>query len=78
MVDVDRIPVQADVLGSDDQHIGKIYDIVDRNKLKLEQSDPNAQGQYHLIPLEWVASVEGATVRLARTGEEARRDWQSA
>lgn len=77
MVDVDKIPVQADVLGSDGQHVGKVYDIMDRNKLKLERSDPDAQGQYHLIPLEWVARVDGATVHLVRTCEEAQRDWQT-
>ncbi|TWI53720.1 hypothetical protein IQ22_02325 [Pseudomonas duriflava] len=78
MVDIAKIPVQADVLGSDGGHVGKVHDIVRPDRIKLAQDDPDAQGQYHVIPVEWVEKIEGSTLTLMRTREEAQRDWQSA
>jgi len=75
MVDPSKIRERMKVIGSDGQPVGTV-DKVEGNRIKLTKSDPAAQGQHHYIPLDSVSSVEGDSIRLSQTAQEAKRQWQ--
>jgi hypothetical protein len=75
VIDTTEIRNDMDVVGSDGQHVGSVDHMEGGTRIKLRKSDPAAQGQHHYIPVEWVQSVEGRTVRLSKSSEEARREW---
>ena len=64
------------VIGSDGQGLGKV-DHVLGSDIKLTKHD-SSDGKHHLIPLSWVASVEGDKVKLSKTSDEAMREWRTA
>ncbi|WP_135468973.1 DUF2171 domain-containing protein [Crenalkalicoccus roseus] len=75
-MDLTNIRPQMEVVGSDGGHVGTV-DHVEHNRIKLTRSDREAGGRHHFLAQEMVAKVEGNTVRLACTAEEARRAWQA-
>ncbi|WP_287978695.1 DUF2171 domain-containing protein [Sphingomonas sp.] len=77
MVDAAQIREHADVVGSDGAHVGTV-DHVDKGEIKLTKTDPDAGGLHHFIPLDFVQSVEGNTVRLDRPAEEVRQEWSTS
>jgi hypothetical protein len=77
MVNAAQIKEHTEVVGSDGAHVGTIDHIEGSNRIKLTRRDPNAGGEHHYIPPEWVESVEGDRVRLYKTGDEAQSQWQS-
>jgi hypothetical protein len=77
MVDATQIKEHAEVVGSDGAHVGTVDHMDGSNRVKLTRRDPNAGGEHHYIPLEWVESVEGDRVRLNKTGAEAQAQWQA-
>jgi hypothetical protein len=62
------------VFGSDRQPIGTV-DRVEGNRIKLARTDPQARGQHHYIPTDWVERVDGNDVWLRQKAEEARTQW---
>lgn len=55
-------------------HIGTVKGIKRDLYIKLHKRDtPNTQRRY--IPLEWVASVRGKTVRLSKLADAVRLEW---
>lgn len=64
------------VVGSDGQGVGKV-DHVDGADIKLTRKD-STDGKHHLIPLSWVAGVEGDKVKLSKTSDAAMREWREA
>ncbi|KQQ42405.1 hypothetical protein ASF58_22205 [Methylobacterium sp. Leaf125] len=77
MVDVSQIKEHADVVGSDGAHVGTV-DHVDKGEIKLTKKDAAAGGLHHFIPVDFVQSVEGNTVRLDRPAEEVKREWSTS
>ena len=77
MVDATQIPEHAEVVGSDGAHVGTV-DHVDKGEIKLTKKDPEAGGLHHYIPVDFVQSVEGGTVRLDRPAEEVKREWSTS
>lgn len=77
MVDVAQIKEHANVVGSDGAHVGTV-DHVDNGEIKLTKTDPEAGGLHHFIPVDFVHSVEGGTVRLDRPAEEVKREWSTS
>ncbi|MGH9769467.1 MAG: DUF2171 domain-containing protein [Blastocatellia bacterium] len=75
MINSSEIREHMKVIGSDGQPVGTV-DKVEGNRIKLTKSDPAAQGQNHYIPLDSVGSVEGDSIRLRQTAQEAKRQWQ--
>ena len=65
------------VFGSDKQPVGTV-DHVEGDRIKLAKNDPEAGGQHHFIPADWVESVEGDEVCLRQNAQEVRRQWQNA
>ena len=76
MVDATQIKEHTEVVGSDGVHVGTVDHIEGSNRIKLTRRDPNAGGEHHYIPLDWVESVENDRVRLNKTGQEAQAQWQ--
>jgi hypothetical protein len=64
------------VIGSDQQMVGTV-DKVEGERIKLTRNDPQAGGQHHYIPTDWVDSIEGDQVCLRQKAQEARTQWQS-
>jgi hypothetical protein len=64
------------VVGSDKQPVGTV-DKVEGGRIKLMRNDPQAQGQHHYIPSDWVESIDGDQVRLRQKAEDAREAWQT-
>lgn len=75
MVDATQIKEHTEVVGSDGAHVGTVDHIEGSNRIKLTRRDPNAGGEHHYIPLDWVESVENDRVRLNKTGQDAQAQW---
>ena len=63
------------VMGSDRQPVGTV-DHIEGNRIKLGKNDPQANGQHHYIPTDWIERVEGDQVYLRQKAQEARQQWQ--
>ena len=82
MVDVSQIKEHAEVVGEDGVHVGTV-DHVDGDRIKLTKNDsPQTQdgqgAKHHYLPLGLVAEVEGDTVRLSATGQNAVDQFEEA
>lgn len=75
MADLSQVKEHAEVIGSDGQYVGTI-DKTENNQIKLSKNDPAAGGEHHLIPSEWVESIEGNTIRLNKSSQEVRQNWR--
>ena len=64
-----------DVMGSCGNRLGTV-DRVEGNSIKLAKHDPNAGGQHHWIPMDWVESVD-EQVHLNKDCGEATRFWRA-
>jgi hypothetical protein len=64
------------VIGSDKQPVGTV-DKIENGRIKLTRTDPQAQGQHHYIPADWVYSIEGDQVLLRQKAEHALSHWQT-
>jgi hypothetical protein len=65
------------VIGSDRQPVGTV-DKVEGARIKLSRSDPQARGQHHYIPADWVERVEGDQVCLRQKAQDACQQWLNA
>lgn len=72
MIDTNKIKPHAQVVGMDNQVIGSV-DNIQGDKLKLTRDD---QGQHHLIPLDWVDSVDDK-VHVKKNADEVKKSWQA-
>nr|WP_288249077.1 DUF2171 domain-containing protein [uncultured Sphingomonas sp.] len=82
MADASQINEHAKVIGADGVHVG-IVDHVDGDRIKLTKDDsPQTQdgqgARHHYIPLGLVAEVEGDTVRLSATAQNAQDMFEEA
>ena len=55
-------------------HIGTVVGIKKDHFIKLRKRD-TPDGKRRYIPLEWVKSVDGNTVRLSKNAETVHRQW---
>ena len=75
--DLGHIRAHMKVVGLDRQPVGTI-DHIEDGRIKLARHDPLADGQHHYIPVDWVGQIEGDVVRLRKSADDARREWQPA
>ena len=75
MVNPKNIKEHVEVLDSCEKHVGTV-DAIEGNSIKLTKNDPEAGGEHHYIPLDWVASV-GKVVRLMKSFDEVKQEWQT-
>lgn len=66
-----------EVIGSDRKHVGTVDKYEDTN-IKLTKDDPSAKGQHHTIPSSWVGTINGNTVVLNKTADEAMSQWSAS
>jgi len=64
------------VIGSDRQPVGTV-DHIEGDEIKLAKNDPQANGQHHYIPSDWVEKIEGDQVRLNKSSSEACSEWRA-
>ena len=82
MTDANAIREHMEVIGADGVHVGTV-DSVDGDRIKLTKNDsPQTQdgqgAKHHYLPLGLVAEVEGDTVRLSATGQNAVDQFEEA
>jgi hypothetical protein len=82
MADTSSIREHMKVVGADGVHLGTV-DHVDGDRIKLTRDDspqgPDGEGaKHHWIPLGLVAGVEGDTVRLSATAQNAQDMFEEA
>ncbi len=77
MMNTSNIREHMKVIGADRQPVGTI-DHIEGNRLKLTKNDPQAGGQHHYIPADWVEKVDGEQVCLSKNAQEACQQWQAA
>ena len=76
MVDAAKIKEHMEVFGSDGERVGTVDHMEGASKIKLTKSgDPTAHGHHHLIPLDWVKSVD-QHVRLSKSSGDVMRSWE--
>ena len=82
MVDATQIKEHAEVIGADGVHIGTVDHVEgDRSKLTKNDSPSTEDGQgakHHYLPIGLVAEVEGDTVRLSATAQNAQDMFETA
>ncbi len=64
------------VVGSDGTHVGTV-DKVDGDQIKLTKED-SENGKHNFVPVDSVESVEGNTVTLNQTAQEAKDGFDAA
>ena len=75
MVTPAKIREHMEVVGSCGNHLGMV-DRVEGTSIKLAKNDPEAGGQHHWLPLNWVEEVD-EQVHLNKDCGEAKREWKS-
>ena len=77
MTTAQEIKEHMEVVGSDGQHVGTVDHVQGTDRIKLTKNDPKSGGQHHLIPLDWVAHIDGK-VHLNKSTRDAITQWQAA
>ena len=72
---LDRIREHMEVVGSDDEHVGKI-DCVAGDRIILTKSDPESGGVHHSLSCSDIDRVEGDRVILDLNAEQAKQRWR--
>lgn len=75
-MNISEVREDMKVVGSDRQPVGTV-DHVEGERIKLTRNDPQANGQHHYIPSDWVDRVEGNEVKLSKSANDARSNWQT-
>jgi hypothetical protein len=70
-----QIREQMEVVGNDDQHVGKV-DRVAGDRIILAKSDPESGGAHHSLSCSEIDRVEGDRVILDVNAEQARQRWR--
>ena len=77
MINTKNIKEHMEVLGSDGQHVGTVDCLKGADRIVLTKSDPKSGGQHHVIPADWVATIDDK-VRLKKPAKDAMAQWQAA
>lgn len=75
MMDTSQIREHMKVVGADQQPVGTV-DHIEGDRIKLTKNDPQANGEHHYIPADWVERIENDMVCLRQSAQEARSQWQ--
>lgn len=69
----EKIRERMAVVAEDGTHVGTV-DHVEGDRIKLTRSDNPDGGGHRYLPVSAVSSVEGDTIRLSGSGEEAEEE----
>ena len=73
-MDATKIAEHMEVVGSDDEHIGKVDHVLGQ-EIELAKFDWGSGLKHHLIPLTWVGAIDDK-VRLNVTKDAAKAGWR--
>ena len=74
MMHVSQIREGLKVVGSDRGHVGTV-DALAGQLLELKQSDPTSGGTHHYLDIGLIADIEGDTIQLLVTADDAKQRW---
>ena len=74
MVDTAQIREHMEVVGSDGGHVGRV-DHVLGSEIELAKLDLGSGLKHHMIPVDWVDSIQDDKVRLSLSQDEAKARW---
>lgn len=77
MVQASQIRDRMQIVGSDGQQLGSVERMEGANRIKFTPR-VGAGGGNHFIPLDWVTSVEGQTVRLSKSSHDVQRELEGS
>jgi hypothetical protein len=72
-----NIKEHMEVVGSDGQHVGRVDCVQNDGTVTLARQDPASGGSHHNISKDLIDQVEGETVRLRVSADQARSGWKS-
>jgi hypothetical protein len=75
MANTSNIREHMEVVGSCGKRVGTVVK-VDGNSLELTRNGPQAGGEHHFVPLDWVASVD-QSVQLSKPCRDVQEEWQA-
>jgi hypothetical protein len=75
MVHASEIREHMEVVGSDGGHVGRVDHVLGED-IELAKFDVGSGLKHHLIPIDWVESVDGDTVCLNLTKDTAKARWR--
>jgi hypothetical protein len=74
MIQASQIREHMQVVGSDGQKLGSVERLDGSSRLKL--AAVGTAGGNNFIPLDWVASIEGQTLRLNKSSHDVHRELE--
>jgi len=74
MIQASQIRDHMQIVGSDGQQLGSVEGVDGTSRIKFAQK--GVAGRGHFIPLDWVASVEGQTVRLSKSSHDVLQELE--
>ncbi len=75
MVQASQIRNQMQIVGSDGQQLGSVEQVDGSSRIKFAPKGA-ASGGNHFIPLAWVASVDGQTVKLSQPSHDVQQELE--
>lgn len=78
MVNDTEITEHMEVFGCDGEHVGTVDHVQGGDRIKLAKKDKASGGQHHLIPLEWVETVDEEGVHLIKSAADVMKSWEAA
>jgi hypothetical protein len=63
------------IVGSDGQQLGSVEKMDGATRIRFAPKGAASAGD-HFIPLAWVASVDGQTVRLSKSSHDVQQDLE--
>lgn len=75
MIQASQIRNQMQIIGSDGQQLGSVEQVDGSSRIKFAPKAAAGKGE-HFIPLAWVTSVEGQTVRLSKSSHDVQQELE--
>jgi hypothetical protein len=75
MIQASQIRDHMQIVGSDGQQLGSVQRMEGSSRIKFAPKGV-ADGEDHFIPLDWVNSVEGQTVRLSKSSHDVQQQLE--
>lgn len=76
MIQPSEIREHMEVEGSDGGHVGRV-DHVMGEEIELTKLDLGSGLKHHMIPVSWVDTIDGDTIRLNMTKDAAKAAWRT-
>jgi hypothetical protein len=74
MIQASQIRDHMQIVGSDGQQLGSVERVDGTSRIKF--APKGAARADHFIPLDWVASVEGQTIKLSKPSHDVQQELE--